>query len=134
MRALLGVGLLALAACHSATTQYVMRVDRTYDRSVQPETPAAELGADRYRAETPADRWEVALDGPKVTLSAIGEHPSSVKRLEGKETSNAGGERRFDLDGFAGGRFVLKGDDAELTMFGSGVPIVSSERGKLVPR
>ncbi len=30
------------------------------------------------------------------------------------------------------GRFIMRGQDAELTLFGSGVPILASERGKLV--
>ena len=42
-------------------------------------------------------------------------------------------ERRFDLDGL-GGEFIVRGDEAEVTMFGSGVPVLSSERGVLVQR
>jgi hypothetical protein len=34
----------------------------------------------------------------------------------------------------AGGRFIVRGEEAELTVFGSGVPVVSNERGKRVTR
>jgi hypothetical protein len=125
-----------LSACSSATSRYVMRVDRSFDRSAQPLTPSGDLSEASYRAEAPADRWEIAIDGSKVVLTAIGEHPTRLQRLEGHEVSGTAGKvRRFDLEGApAGGRFVLRDDEAELTVFGSGVPVVSSERGKVVPR
>jgi hypothetical protein len=120
----------------TATTRYVMRVDRTFDRSGQPQMPSEELTADSYRSGPPADRWDVSIEGSRVILTPIGQAPGGVTRLEGNETAGVPGERRFELHegAFAGGRFVVRGDEAELTMFGSGVPIVSSERGKLVGR
>jgi len=116
-----------------------MRVDRTYDRAAaaqQRQLPSEDVPPESYRPAPPADRWEVALDGPKVVLEGVGGHPTPAAHLEGREVaSSRPGERRFDLDGwFGGGRLVLRGDDAELTLFGSGVPIVSSERGKLVAK
>jgi hypothetical protein len=119
--------------------QYVLRVDRTFDRSEQPQTTSDDLPARSYRAAPPADRWEVSIEGSKIVLNAIGDGAPATftARLEGHETSSAvTGERRFQIDegAFAGGRFVMRGDEAELTVFGSGVPVVSSERGKLVTR
>ena len=122
------------------TTRYVMRVDRTFDRTVasQPGLPDDALPSESFRPEAPVDRWEVTIDGDKVVLTSIGEHPTlrDAVRLEGKARS--GGrtdERRFDLAGpIAGGRFSVDGDSAELTLYGSGVPVISSERGKLVKR
>lgn len=128
-----------MGGCGGSTTagRYVMRVDRAYDRGSQSELPSDDLPPESYHPMPPSDRWDVTIDGSRVVLVPIGqEHPGGVKRLEGKETSSAGGERRFEIreGAFAGGLFVMRGDEAELTMFGSGVPIVSSERGKLVSR
>ncbi len=115
-----------------------MRVDRTYDRQSStgsvPSLPSDELTADNYRSEPPADRWHVSIEGSRVVLTPIGAAPGGVARISGRETSGVPGERRFELyEGlFAGGRFVVRGDEAELTVFGSGVPVVASERGKLV--
>ena len=143
MKLPLVVGLLfagiSLGCGGGSTARYVMRVDRTFDRSAapQPGIPDADLPSESYRSEAPVDRWEVAIEGDKVVLTSIGEHPllgDKVRRLEGKARS--GGrtdERRFDLDGsIAGGRFSVHGESAELTLYGSGVPVISSERGKLV--
>ena len=141
MKLPLATGLLSaavLAGCAGSSTQYVMRVDRMYDRSAlqQPQVPSDEIPPESYRPAGPADRWQVVIEGPKVVLTAIGEHPTKLTRLEGKEVpSGRPEERRFDLEGvLGGGRFLVHGDDAELTLFGSGVPVVSSERGKLVTR
>jgi len=129
-----------LVACGGSTGRYVMRVDRTFDRSASQQTqlPSEELPPESYRSAAPADRWEVAIDGSKLVLSAIGDHPTKLRRLEGHEVpSGRSDERRFDLDlggAPAGGRFVVHGDAVELTLFGSGVPVISSERGKLVTR
>jgi hypothetical protein len=75
-----------------------------------------------------------------VTFAADGETVTVVgdTSMVGTWDQLAGGTRRYKLmDGtFAGGRFdVWPGDTAnaaELTIYGSGVPIVSSERGTLV--
>ena len=121
-----------------AAGRYVMRVDRVWGRTTQPARPDDELPPESYRAEAPADRWEVTLEGSRVVLTPVSPSNGGPRRLEGAETAPAAGatERRFELGpgAFAGGRFVLRGDEAELTMFGSGVPIVSSERGTLVAR
>jgi hypothetical protein len=57
---------------------------------------------------------------------------------QGRRTSTTDGRVWYDLiDSFAGGRFVIWQDvdglQAELTVYGSGRPIVFSERGSLVP-
>lgn len=131
----------ALAACTSGGSggRYLMRVDRTFDRGAlpQPSAPDAVLPGESYRTTPPADRWEVAIEGSTVVLTPIEAKPGFT-RMEGTENkaTSTSGERHFDLGkgAFAGGRFIVRGDDAELTVFGSGVPIVSSERGKLVTR
>jgi len=119
-----------------AGARYVMRVDRTFDRSAQPALPSQGLAEETYRPIAPADRWEVTINGSNIVLTAMGKPTAEVERLEGKEIARTPGEHRFDLEKgtFAGGSFIMRGDDAELTIFGSGVPVVSSERGKLFAR
>ncbi|MBX3230480.1 MAG: hypothetical protein KIT84_02895 [Labilithrix sp.] len=142
----LAFAVLALAACagssapSSSTPRSVLVVDRTFDRARQPPSPSTDLPAASYQVVAPAERWTIAIDGDHVVLTPIGEGEART-RIEGRESgsgsgSSSSGERRFELtEGvFAGGRFVLRGDEAELTIFGSGVPIVSSERGKIVAR
>ena len=58
--------------------------------------------------------------------------------MTGNIETNAEDLRRYEIEEglFAGGRFIVWiADDhfeAELTVYGSGVPIVTSERGRLV--
>jgi hypothetical protein len=70
----------------------------------------------------------------------------TIRPIGGRATTRGGaltGRRRdgihpatYELTGgtMAGGRFVISGGRAELTIYGSGVPIVESERGTLVQR
>ena len=108
----------------------ILRVDRVFDRVEQPRFPNDDLPDTSYKSVPNEDRWEVTVDGDQVFLT------QKEQRLRGRESSNVFGERRFDITegSVAGGRFVLRGEDAELTLFGSGVAVVSSERGKLVSR
>lgn len=111
-----------------------LRVDRIWDRTEQPHLPDDDLPDTSYRSlgDEPSfvKQWEVTVDGDQLVMT------SGNQRLRGRETSNVFNERRFEItDGaVAGGRFVMRGTDAEITLFGSGVPVVSSERGKLIPR
>ncbi|MBX3228685.1 MAG: hypothetical protein KIT84_08535 [Labilithrix sp.] len=113
-----------------APTLCVLRVDRVFDASEQPRLPNDDLPDTSYVPTPAIDRWEVTIDGEQVTLV------TEALRLEGRETSNVFGERRFEITSGApkGGRFVVHGVDAELTLFGGNEPVASSERGKLVPR
>ena len=112
----------------------LFRVDRVWDRAEQPRLPNDDLPDTAYRSfgeeVSSSKHWEVMVDGEEVVLVC------GKTRLRGRESSNVFNERRFDLTegALAGGRFVLRGEDAELTLFGSGVPLLSSERGKLIPR
>ena len=115
-----------------------LRIDRIWDRKEQPRFPHDDLPDTSYRSfgdeASYAKQWDVTVDGDQVLLT------SGKQRLRGRETSNMFNERRFEITesqdarSFAGGRFVMRGTDAEITLFGSGVPILSSERGKLIPR
>lgn len=112
----------------------LFRVDRVWDRAEQPRLQNDDLPDTSYRGfgeeASYAKLWEVMVDGAEVVLVC------GKTRLRGRESSNVFNERRFELTegAFAGGRFVMRGEDAEITIFGSGVAVVSSERGKLVPR
>lgn len=122
--------ILLVMGCGASTEQYVLRVDRVFDAK-QPSTPDGELG---YNSASPVDRWDVTVDGSQVVLV---KRDGDAQRIEGVESGSTQGVRRFDLNKgvFAGGRFMISpAKDGELTIFGSGVPIVASERGKLVTR
>jgi hypothetical protein len=115
--------------------RYRMRVDRVFDFRAQPWLDTEDLSAESYREGAPSDRWEVAIDGSSVVLTELGaESPSS--RLEGIEAWKGDGERRFHVgygEGYGhAGLFVVRGDEAELTLFAPGYPVVRSERGKLL--
>lgn len=97
------------------------------------QLPSDPLSESDYKALPQNKSYAVsfAVDGNTVTITG-------ETTMMGTWNQQAGGTRRFDLTSgvFAGGRFdVWSGDtafNAELTMYGSGVPIVSSERGTLV--
>lgn len=153
----------ALGGCNPATTSspstptmttqakhWTLRVDRTLDREARGKAPSDELTASSYKPQPPADRWEITIeetDGgterARVIVSKIPAPNEQMERFEGKEMtpsqrppSAAASERWFDIDKgmFAGGRFVMRGDEGELTTYGSGVPIVRSERGTLIAK
>jgi hypothetical protein len=128
------MGLIALSCAQAvphdarfAAGDYLLRVDRTWER------PASDRGLEDadYREHAARDAYAVTLEGDSVTLVALA---GEKQTLHGKRTSSEEGEERFELDAFAGGYLLLRGGEAELTILGSGVPIVSSERGILIPR
>jgi hypothetical protein len=141
MKLPLATGFLSAATPADRTREngrFRMRVDRVFDRRSQPWLDPDELTAESYREGAPSDRWEVAIQGSSITLTEMGAESRPATRLEGTEAWTPGvleeGERRFALDqGQDGvGLFVVRGDEAELTLFGPGFPIVMSERGKLL--
>lgn len=77
--------------------------------------------------------WSMTLSdkGHRIRLAASGD---SIVGTRSKVTERIA---VFDLEAFAGGRFVVRTGDhglrGELTMFGSGVPVTGSARGSLVP-
>jgi len=111
----------------------MLRVDRVLDKDTRTGATADEPGSASYVAAQPVDRWQVLLRGSSVVLTEVG---GKKLRLEGREESSRDGTRRFAFgDGALGktGRFVLHPDDtAEVIIFGSGVRVVESERGRLV--
>ena len=62
----------------------------------------------------------------------------SGERLHGTLQDRTSDRIVYDLEAFAGGAFIVWWEqpelEAELTLFGSGLPIVSSNRGLLAPQ
>ena len=112
--------------------QFVMEVDRVLG-AADVDFPSDALEENDY--ETIDDGADYT-----VTFSENG-HTVSIEpgNMQGQKTEDDGESTTYELDAgtFAGGRFVIQDDngsfDAELTLYGSGVPIVQSERGYLVP-
>lgn len=127
-------------ASGASSGRFVLRVDRTFDRREQPSRSDEELEVDSYRDSAPSDRWLVVLRGPSLRVTELTLAEGVSAHLEGTEIASASPsrERRFELRatnfGALGGRFVIRGDEAELTIYGGDVPIVASERGLLIPR
>jgi hypothetical protein len=134
------LALTVLGACQHAQSagpsQYVLRVDQRLDRTgvAAPSDPPPESS---FRAVDPFDAYAIRVDGDTVTITALDGSQKTIGGRRAKpEPGSAAGEERFTLESgvFAGGRLVLRGARAELTIYGSGVPIVSSDRGALVRR
>jgi hypothetical protein len=112
---------------------WLFTVDREWDRSlVSVQFPSDPLSEAAYRPVTTGATLRVVVtDG--ADRVAIGEESPLI----GKRTRDGEATVTYDLTEctFAGGRFVVWADanglQAELTIFGSGVPIVQSQRGQL---
>ena len=116
-----------------------LRVDRVWDsRSKNVSSPSDALADSDFRPVSggPTYRVVVSEHGSRVAIdeSSVLKHP-----LEGGRATATADRLVFELSEgtFAGGRFVVwpaeDGLQGELTFYGSGVPIVKSERGVLVP-
>lgn len=117
--------------------RWIMVVDRVWNRENQPQFPMDTFSETDYEPTSDDDPYFVTFsdDGLSVTIEGkLPEGQSAVGHLESDDSVN----RLYNLlDGtFAGGRFVIWIADnkfqAEFTIYGSGVPIIYSKRGKLV--
>ena len=111
------------------------RVDRAWDgQSRGTGLPADPLIEADYVPVSEGSEYSVVVSDSASHVS-IGDTP-----IEGQVTLSVDDRVTYDLnDGtFAGGRFVVweadLGLQAELTIYGSGLPIVASERGDLIPQ
>jgi hypothetical protein len=111
-----------------------LRVDRAWDgQSGSAGSPSDQLADNAYQRVTGGGTYRVIVSDH---ASAVSIGPTSVR---GQRTTSAGTCLVFSLSegAFAGGRFVVwegsEGLQAEVTLYGSGRPIVESERGALVP-
>jgi hypothetical protein len=128
----------ALAACGKTTSSghYILRVDQKLDRSIDPKVgsdPTKPIPDSSFKPQPAEDRYEVTVSGDRITIVPLFA-PSGVGTIDGTRAASSVGETRFDLKAFAGGSFVIRGARGELTIYGSGVPIASSERGSLIER
>lgn len=144
VRFLVGVSfLLLVASCGGAVDDdaYVLRIDHEWDASTNARFTLAD---ETYVACPPRDAYRVVFGGDAVEVMALVDtalgrkgtvvtgapHPSES---EGRGAPRRARESRFELDG-GEGELVVRGELAVVTRFGSGVPVLSSERGTLVPR
>jgi hypothetical protein len=79
--------------------------------------------------------YTVVLSGLGARVSIAGANDDSIF---GSRSSATADRVVFDLSVFAGGRLVVRSGkpslQGDLTIFGSGVPVISSERGRLTPK
>lgn len=110
---------------------YILKVNRIIVNMPDVQFPLDDLHESDYIMTTEHIQYDVTFseNGQMVTIE-----PGS---LVGEIISEDEASRRYDLvEGvFAGGRFVVWKNnekfDGELTIYGSGVPIVLSDRGSL---
>jgi hypothetical protein len=138
--ALLVLGLLGLAGCESAPAiedgTWDLRIDRQGD-SEDAEDTFGFLPETSYHPVEDGPTYRVAVSEEGTRVSFGGGRTTYDAVVSGKQTSTADGRLTYDLTGlFAGGRFVVwknaEGLQGEFTIYGSGRPIISSERGRLV--
>ena len=111
---------------------FVLEVDRISEMP-NVQFPMDDLQESDYEEINESTQYNVTFseDGQMVTIE-----PSSIR---GQKTNDGDESKLYELDEgvFAGGRFVvwINNDsfEVELTIYGSGIPIVISERGYLVP-
>jgi hypothetical protein len=107
--------------------------DRAWHGQGSVTLPSDPLAESDYQPMTPTTLYQVVLSGTGTTV-AVGTTPYA-----GALSATSSDLVTFDLSTgtFAGGRFLVwpgaTGLQAELTIYGSGVPIASSERGALTP-
>ncbi len=111
---------------------FVLEVDRIIEMP-DAQLPMDDLQESDYIKISEGTQYHItfAEDGHMVTIE-----PGPIS---GQKTNDNGESRIYELDKgvFAGGRFVIWTNndsfEVELTIYGSGIPIVNSERGYLVP-
>ena len=112
---------------------FLLEVDRMLE-TLDVQFPTDNLQESDYKETTEGTQYNVTFskDGEMVTIE-----PGSIR---GQRTNKDDESKFYELDEgvFAGGRFVvwINNDsfEAELTIYGSGVPIIKSERGYLYHR
>jgi hypothetical protein len=105
------------------------------------------LRGNRFADEAPAEVVAPLLDEGTYPLGRAHHVSRARRRGRGARAARAGcapratpgpscsrRSRTIGRGAFAGGRFVVRGDEAELALYGSGVPVAASERGELVAR
>ena len=110
---------------------FILEVNRISDQP-NVQFPSVQLEENDYEEINHGSEYEVSFSVDMQTISIM-QDSIFGKIMEGTEEY-----RKYDLDKglFAGGRFVVWITDskfeAEYTIYGSGVPIIRSERGYLL--
>jgi len=115
------------------TNRYVLYVTRVSDHP-RVQYPRDSLTEDQYRPDSSGRSYDVrfSAEGEQVHIQQ-----DSIEGIKVSETVHA---KTYELTRglFAGGRFVVMRQalpvEAEFTIYGSGVPIISSERGPLIKK
>jgi hypothetical protein len=113
---------------------YILTITHIWDGSSgSPQFPSDELSECDYGAVDDGPQYEVRISEDGHQIEIVGHDFSEP--IVGHRSEGTGQSVRFDLQLFAGGRFRIwiQGVKltAELTAYGSGLPIISSERGEL---
>lgn len=111
-----------------------LRVDRVWDgQSGYVGSPSDALADSAYQSVTGGAAYRVIVSDQASSVSL------GPRLVRGQRAASADTCLVFDLSEgtFAGGRFVVwagrEGLQAEVTLYGSGRPIIESQRGALVP-
>ena len=117
---------------------YTLEVDRIANNP-DVQLPSEMLQERDYERTDQGNRYRVNFSENAETVTVTGESAGGEQAvMTGNRETDAADFRRYEIgpDLFAGGRFIVWIADshfeAELTVYGSGVPIVTSERGRLV--
>jgi hypothetical protein len=126
-------------SCLEAGRSYGYRPTREATPPIeQPDSPVAMLPESAYEAIDSAATHSVAFSAGLREAELVS--LKDGQRLRGTLRERSGDRIAYALDAFAGGEFVVwpsasQADvEAEITLFGSGVPIVGSSRGVLEAR
>jgi hypothetical protein len=126
---------------NSKTVEFAQLAESTFTLTINrvaqnPEVqyPADSLKESDYTATDEEINYEITFSegGQNILIESLGNDSVSGERINSGETS-----KRYELNEglFAGGRFliwIINGHfGAEYTVYGSGVPIIRSERGIL---
>lgn len=109
---------------------YILKADRV-SQAPEVQFPADGLDESHYTASDEDINHEVTFSEDGKLVSILPGPVTGVKAKDGKTS------KYYELDNglAAGGRFVIwindKDFEAELTVYGSGIPIIKSERGNL---
>ena len=123
-------------SCVEANHPYSYRPTREARQPVRAVAPGAvELPESAYDDIESAATHTVTFSADLETVEVVSLEDG--QRLLGTQQDRGAQRIAYDLDAFAGGQFVVRFDEDELeagiTLFGSGVPIISSTRGLLAP-
>ncbi len=122
---------------------WTLQVDRVWDgKTGAPQFPSDTLDETAYKRVTDGAtyRVEIADSGRQVTVSDVTGSPGAYVTFTGRRGKATDSSVQYDFDSnavlFAGARLIVWQSGSSLqgewTVYGSGVPIVKSERGPLV--